>query len=68
MPHISQTQQGCAMARNIRALSDVSLQALISELRLSTKLAQSMLAVAVREQRKRGNQATQPARRGTADE
>ncbi len=68
MPRISQTQQGCAMARNIRALSDISLKALISELRLSTNLAQSLLAVAVREQRKRGNQATRPARRVTADE
>ncbi len=68
MPHISQTQQGCAMARNIRTLSDAALKTLISELRCSTKLAQSMLAAAVREQRKRGNQATQPARRGTADE
>ena len=53
MPRVSQTKQGGVISRNIRALSDADLKGLIAEPRFSTKLTQSMLATAVREQRKR---------------
>jgi hypothetical protein len=53
MPRISQTTQGGVISRNIRALIDTDLKALVTELRFNTKLTQSMLATAVREQRRR---------------
>lgn len=53
MPRIAKTAPGGKIAQNIRALNDRDLGQLVTQLRFSTKLEQSMLATAVLEQRRR---------------